>query len=220
METRTAPTPLEQLRADMALKVAENAVFDGWTAKAVEATAAQMEVDPAKAKLAFPKEPAAMVAAWIEAVDAEMARRLPPEKLAAMKIRDRIRALIWTRLEIAGEAREAVRQGLSILSMPKNIPLGLSTAWHSADVMWRLAGDRATDFNHYSKRTILSGVYGATLLAWLDDESEGWSETAAFLDRRLADVMKFEKFKAEWRGRAEQRPSLVRFLGRLRYPPR
>lgn len=213
-------TPLEKIRAELALKVGENAVFDGWTQKAVDSAAAQLEIDQDKARLAFPKRPEAMVAAWIEAVDAEMARRLPPEKLLDMGVTARIRALIWERLRIAGDAREAVRQGLSILSMPQHVGLGLSTAWHSADVMWRLAGDTATDFNHYSKRTILAGVYAATLLAWLDDDSEDWSETAAFLDRRLGDVGKFEKLKAQWRRGAGRRPSLVRFAGRLRYPPR
>ena len=66
--------------------------------------------------------------------------------------------------------------------------------------MWRIAGDTSTDFNHYTKRMTLGAVYGSTLLAWLDDQSEGWTDTAAFLDRRIDDVMRFEKFKAEWRG--------------------
>jgi ubiquinone biosynthesis protein COQ9 len=66
----------------------------------------------------------------------------------------------------------------------------------------------------------LGAVYGSTLLVWLDDQSEGWQDTAAFLERRIDDVMKFEKFKAEWRGSSDQRLSLSRFLGRLRYPPR
>ena len=79
--------------------------------------------------------------------------------------------------------------------------------------MWRFAGDTATDYNHYTKRLILSGVYGSTLLVWLDDQSEGWTETGAFLDRRLADVMRFEKWKADWRGNDLHRPSLTRFLG-------
>jgi ubiquinone biosynthesis protein COQ9 len=84
--------------------------------------------------------------------------------------------------------------------------------------MWRLSGDTSTDFNHYTKRMTLGAVYGSTLLAWIDDDSEGWSETAAFLDRRIDDVMRFEKWKAQWRGR--ERFSVSRFLGRLRYPPR
>ena len=83
--------------------------------------------------------------------------------------------------------------------------------------MWRLAGDTATDFNHYSKRAILVGVYGSTIMVFLDDESEAMAETRAFLDRRIEDVMRFEKAKARWKG-AGMPFSLSRFLGRLRYP--
>ena len=84
--------------------------------------------------------------------------------------------------------------------------------------MWRLAGDTATDFNHYSKRAILSGVYTSTTLVYLGDESDDLAETRGFLDRRIDDVMRFEKFKGQWRGSGERMPSLSRFLGRLRYP--
>ncbi|QDP19592.1 COQ9 family protein [Sphingomonas xanthus] len=214
------PTPLEALRLKLALAVGENAAFDGWTQKAVDSAAAQLGIDPAQARLAFPKPPAKMVEAWISGVDAAMAAEYPAERVAAMKVRDRIRSLIWARLELAAPAREAVRSALAILAMPQNVPLAFKTGWRSADLMWRIAGDTATDYNHYSKRLILSAVYGSTLLAWLDDRSEGWADTAAFLDRRLGNVMSFEKWKAEWTGNDIRRPSLSRFLGRLRYPPR
>jgi ubiquinone biosynthesis protein COQ9 len=142
-----------------------------------------------------------------------------PDVIAAMKIRDRIAELVWFRLQVMGPAREAVRSALVILAMPHHALAGMRTGWHSADLMWRLAGDTATDFNHYTKRLTLSALYAATLLAWLDDKSEGWSDTRAFLDRRIADVMRFEKWKAGWRGSADRRPSFSRFVGRLRYPP-
>lgn len=212
------PSPLEQLRDRLSLAVGENAVFDGWTRAAVDSAAAQLKEDPAQARLAFPKEPAAMVDAYIQGVDREMEARLPPENLDGMKIREKIRTLVWTRLQIMGGAREAVRSALSILAMPQNVPLGLRIGWRSADLMWRLAGDSSTDFNHYTKRMTLGAVYASTLLAWLDDDSDGWSETAAFLDRRIDNVMQFEKWKAQWRG--QERFSVSRFLGRLRYPPR
>ncbi|MFL6771788.1 MAG: COQ9 family protein [Sphingomicrobium sp.] len=214
------PTPLEKLRLKLALPVGENAAFDGWTAKAVESAAAQAGIDMAQAKLAYPKDPAQMVDAYIQGVDAALEAQFTPDRVAALKVRERIRALIWYRLEVMGPAREAVRTGLSILAMPRNVALGLRIAWRSADLMWRIAGDTATDYNHYSKRLILSGVYGSTLLAWLDDQSEDWAETSAFLDRRLAGVMRFEKWKASWAGSDLHRPSLTRFLGRLRYPAR
>jgi ubiquinone biosynthesis protein COQ9 len=214
------PSPLQQIRDRLALAVGENAVFDGWTAKAVESAAAQLGIDPAQARVAFPKRKPAMVDAYIQGVDRELEKRLPPVTLAGMKIRERIRALVWGRLEIMGGAREAVRSALSILSMPLNAPLGARIGWRSADLMWRLAGDTSTDFNHYTKRMTLGAVYGSTLLAWLDDDSSGWTETAAFLDRRIDGVMRFEKWKAGWRGSSDGRLSLSRFLGRLRYPPR
>jgi ubiquinone biosynthesis protein COQ9 len=214
------PTPLEAIRLKLALAVGENAVFDGWTRKAVDSAAAQLEIDPAQARLAFPKQAPQMIEAWIEGVNAAMEAQFTPKKIAEMKIRDRIRALIWYLLEVMAPSREAVRTALSIFAMPQNAPLALRIGWRSADLMWRIAGDAATDYNHYTKRLILSGVYGSTLLAWLDDQSEGWTETGAFLDRRLAGVMRFEKWKAAWRGNDLRRPSLTRFLGRLRYPAR
>ena len=214
-----SPSPLERLRRELALAVGENAVFDGWTAKAVDSAAVHLGVDPVQARLAMPKGQAGMIDCYIQEVDRALEASFKPKQLAAMKIREKIRALVWRRLEIMGPAREAVRSALAILAMPQNLPLALRISWRSADLMWRLAGDTSTDFNHYTKRMTLGAVYGSTLLVWLDDESEGLNDTAAFLDRRIDDVMRFEKFKAQWRGSAD-RPSLSRFLGRLRYPPR
>jgi ubiquinone biosynthesis protein COQ9 len=214
-----SPSPLERLRRELALAVGENAVFDGWTRQAVDSAAGQLGVDPVQARLAMPKAQTGMIDVYIQEVDRGLEAWFTPKRLAGMKIREKIRSLIWRRLEIMGPAREAVRRALAILSMPQNLPLGLRISWRSADLMWRIAGDTSTDFNHYTKRVTLGAVYGSTLLVWLDDQSEGWSDTAAFLDRRIDDVMRFEKFKAEWRGSSD-RPSLSRFLGRLRYPPR
>jgi ubiquinone biosynthesis protein COQ9 len=211
---------LEQLRRKLALAVGENAVFDGWTRQAVDSAAGQLGIDPVQARLAMPKTQAGMIDCYIQEVDRALEAYFTAERLAALKIREKIRALVWRRLEIMGPAREAVRRALAILAMPQNVPLALRISWRTADLMWRIAGDTSTDFNHYTKRLTLGAVYGSTLIVWLDDESEGWSETAAFLDRRIDDVMRFEKFKAQWRGSADQRLSLSRFLGRLRYPPR
>jgi ubiquinone biosynthesis protein COQ9 len=213
------PSPLERLRRQLALAVGENAVFDGWTKAAVDAAAGQLGVDPVQARLAMPGTQAGMIDVYIQEVDRALEAYFSPERLSGMKIREKIRALVWRRLEIMGPAREAVRRALAILAMPQNVPLAMRIGWRTADLMWRIAGDTSTDFNHYTKRMTLGAVYGSTLLVWLDERSEGWTETAAFLDRRIDDVMRFEKFKAEWRGSSE-RLSLSRFLGRLRYPPR
>jgi ubiquinone biosynthesis protein COQ9 len=214
------PSPLEKLRRELALAVAENAVFDGWTRQAVDSAAAQLGIDPVKARLAMPKSQAAMIDLYIQEIDRALEAWFTPERLSGLKIRDKIRALVWRRLEIMAPAREAVRRALSILAMPQNIALALRISWRSVDAMWRIAGDTSTDFNHYTKRMTLAAVYGSTMLVWLVDRSEELSETASFLDRRIDDAMKIEKLKAQWRGSSDQRLSFSRFLGRLRYPPR
>lgn len=213
------PSPLEQLRRRLALAVGENAVFDGWSRAAVDSAAAQLGVDPVQARLAMPKTRAGMIDVYLQEVDRALEAWFTPKRLEPVKIRQKIRSLIWHRLETMGPAREAVRRALAILAMPQNLPLALRISWRTADLMWRIAGDIGTDFNHYTKRMTLGAVYGSTLLVWLDDQSEGWADTATFLDRRIDDVMRFERFKADWRGSSEHL-SLSRFLGRLRYPPR
>jgi ubiquinone biosynthesis protein COQ9 len=121
-------------------------------------------------------------------------------------------------VETINPHKEALRRAFAILAQPQNAMAAARFAWRAADRMWRLAGDTATDFAHYSKRGILAALYTSTMLVFLDDSSEGLTETQAFLNRRIDDVMRFEKLKAQWRGGNERLPSLSRFLGRLRYP--
>ena len=211
-------SPLEEIRRKLALPLGENAVFDGWTEAAVETAANSQGVDPAQARLAVPKDQAGKIDLYIRGVDRALREHFTPEKLEGLKIREKIRAIVWKRLEIMEPAREAVRRALSILAMPQNVPTGMKIGWRTADVMWRIAGDTSTDYNHYTKRMMLGGVYASTLLVWLDDRSDGWTETGAFLDRRIDDVMKIEKLKADWKG--QEHFSVTRFLGRLRYPAR
>lgn len=213
-----AEMTLDELRLALAPLVPANAVFDGWTAKALSMAAAELGVPAARAKLAFPGGATDMIDAWFDSIDRGMAIAFPLDRIEAMKIRERIRSLVMHRFETADPHKEALRRAVAILAQPQNLPLAARLAWRAADRMWRIAGDRATDFNHYSKRVILMGVYGSTTLVFLDDQKEGLAETRAFLDRRIDDVMQFEKVKAQWRGSKERLPSLSRFLGRLRYP--
>lgn len=207
---------LDELRLALTPLNAENAVFDGWTEAALANSAEQFGVPTDRARIAFPGGAGDMIDAWYAATDAAMATAFPPERVAALKIRERIRELILFRLDHMEPVREAARRALAVLAMPQNLALGARLGWRAADAMWRLAGDSATDFNHYTKRATLSGVYLSALLVWLGDSSAGRAETAAFLDRRIDGVMKFEALKARWRGAEGISPT--RFLARLRYP--
>jgi ubiquinone biosynthesis protein COQ9 len=209
---------LPELRLALAPAVADAAVFDGWTDTAVEAAARHFGIEPAVARLAFPGGAVDLIAAWVERVDADAALALPAPVLASHRVPERIRRLIEYRIDAVAGREEALRRALAILAMPHNLAEAARLGWRSADVMWRLAGDTSTDLNHYTKRAILSSVVAATLAVLIDDGSAGKADTRAFLARRLRDVGKFEKVKAQFKGGNRDRFSLVRLLGRLRYP--
>ena len=210
---------LDELRLVLAPEIARAAVFDGWSDTALRQAAALAGVDAAVARLAFPGGAMDMIEAWIASTDAQMIAAFSGATLAQLKIRERIRTLLLFRLDAAAGQEESLRRALSIQALPQNLPRTARIAWRSADVMWRLAGDTATDYNHYTKRLLLAGIYTATLSVFVDDESDGKADTRAFLDRRIEDVMKFEKAKAQML-RREDRFDVARFLGRLRYPAR
>ncbi|WP_448662564.1 COQ9 family protein [Sphingomonas sp. CJ20] len=219
MPTDLADATLDELRMALAPQVAANAAFDGWNRQALDATADAAGVDRDIARLAFAGgAPVDMIDAWFASIDAEMAARCTPEALGAMKIRQRITALVEARLAIAAPNREALRRAVAILAMPQNAARATRLGWRSVDAMWRLAGDTATDYNHYTKRAILGSVYAATIAVFLNDESEAWADARAFLGRRIDGIMRFEKAKAGFLARTANRPSLSRFVGRLRYP--
>jgi ubiquinone biosynthesis protein COQ9 len=217
--TDASDLTLDELRLRLAPDIAASAIFDGWNDAALVSASELAGVDPAVARLAFPGGQMDMIAAWIASVDQRMEAAFDRAVLAQMPIRERIRALVWFRLEAVVGLEEALRRSLAIQAMPQNLARTARLSWHSADAMWRLAGDTATDYNHYTKRAILAGVYAATLAVFLDDESEGKAETRTFLDRRIEGVMKFEKAKARWL-KPREHFDPVRFLGRLRYPAR
>ncbi len=164
--------------------------FDGWSKKALRAGAEDIGLDPAEAVGAFPGRAADMIAHHSRMADRLLAEELAELDLDAMRIRDRIAATVRVRLEANAEHREAIRRAIAILALPVNVGLSMRLTYHTVDTMWRAAGDTATDWNFYTKRILLAGVYVSTVLFWLNDESDGFAETWSFLDRRIADVMK------------------------------
>ncbi len=209
---------LDALRLQLAPAIADAAAFDGWSAAAVRNAAVQLSVDPDAAAYAYRGGAMAMIDAWAASVDAAMAKALPTEKLAPLKIREKIRTLVLFRLDAIVHQKEALRRAQAIMAMPQNIGSAVRLGWRSADAMWRLAGDTATDYNHYTKRMTLGSIYAATLAVYVGDTSEDHADTKAFLDRRIEGIMKFEKAKARLLRPADEHFSPARFLGRLRYP--
>jgi ubiquinone biosynthesis protein COQ9 len=174
-----------------------NVIFDGWSETAFAAAIDEAGVDRALATSLFPRGAMDMAVAFHLRGDDEMKTRMASENLSSMRYSERVAAAVRYRLEAVADHKEAVRRGTALFALPQNAAMGSRLIWGTADAIWTALGDTSNDYNWYTKRATLSGVYGATVLFWLGDTSEGDADTWAFLDRRIENVMQFEKFKAQ-----------------------
>lgn len=208
---------LEATRERLLDALLPHVAFDGWSEAALLAGARDLKLDAGLVMVAFPGGPAEAARAFSELTDRRMLAAVPAEELAEMRVRDRVSALLRARLELLAPYRESVRRLASFLALPNNAALGARLAWKTCDAIWYAAGDTATDYNWYSKRSLLFGVHGATLLYWLNDRSEGHQDTLAFLERRLDEVLRVGGTLGKGMGRLLDLPETL--LGR-RFRPR
>lgn len=198
MEAETDPTTERDIALQKLVKAAlPHVTFDGWSEATLKAAIAESGVAPGLAHALLPRGGIDLALAYHHAGDREMVRALGQSDLSALRFRERVTKAVRLRLE--GADREVVRRGTTLFALPAHAAEGAQAIWGTADAIWTALGDTSTDVNWYSKRATLSAVYGATVLYWLGDDSEGQSETWAFLDRRIANVMAFEKAKAGFR---------------------
>ncbi len=191
--------------------------FDGWTGRVLQRAASNSGLAPIELRRLFPKGVPDLVTFYLDAADSEMRAALDAQDLAAMNIRTRIATAIRVRLQQAEARREVVRRTLAYQTLPGNALRALRSLYRTVDQIWRAAGDQATDFNFYTKRALLAGVYSSTLLYWLNDDTADCAATWEFLDRRIGDVMQIQRARGRIEKLGHRLPSPWRLLGGLRH---
>ncbi|MBS0563015.1 MAG: COQ9 family protein [Proteobacteria bacterium] len=205
-------------RARLLAAALPHVAFDGWTEATFRAAAADAGIAPDLARVLCPRGALDLAVDHHLAGDRALAQALEAADLGGLRFSQRVARA--ARLRIEGADREAVRRGTALFALPQHLATGSRLIWGTADAIWRALGDNSADINWYSKRMTLSAVYSATVLYWLGDDSPGHEATWDFLDRRIADVMRFEKTKADFRasglGKALAGP--LKLLDRVRAP--
>jgi ubiquinone biosynthesis protein COQ9 len=202
-ETAAEAEPKSEARDDEALRSAvlaaalPHAAFDGFTDAVLQKAGTEAGVSKAELARLFEDGAISLVEYFSTHTDAEMEKRLAATDLKAMKIRERIATAVKTRLTVLKPHKEAARRAAAVLSLPLHAALGAKLVYRTVDAMWRAAGDTSTDFNFYTKRGILAGVYASTAMRWFNDTSDDEKATDEFLAARIENVMQFEKFKAK-----------------------
>jgi ubiquinone biosynthesis protein COQ9 len=204
---------MEQSVLDAALR---RAPVLGWNSRMVRAACEDNGLSLGDEELLLPNGARDLAALLSRRHDDRAMASLSEGEPTSLKMRERIARAVSARMEAGAEDLDATRKCAAFLALPTNADLGLKLAWETADLLWNWAGDTATDWNHYSKRTILSGILiPALTMRWFD----GREAAERFVAARIENVMAFEKWKA---GKDFDAPlrKVADVLSRMRYGAR
>jgi len=201
----------QELREAVLAAALPHAAFDGFTDTLLQKAGGEAGVSKVELARLFENGPISLIEFYSAWADGEMEHRLAAADLKSMKIRERIATAVKTRLAVLGPHKEAARRAGALLSLPMHAALGAKLLYRTVDAMWRAAGDTSTDFNFYTKRGILAGVYGATAMRWFNDTGDDEKATDEFLAARIENVMQFEKFKAKAKDALANFPAFANF---------
>ena len=190
---------IEALQSQILEAALPHVVFDGWSEEILRRAAEDAGLTALDAYRAFPEGVTQLVDYFCASNDQKMLAIIDRSQFNDLRVRDKIATLVWARLEAVAPHREVVRHTLAHYAFPLNAARGMKRLYDTVSLMWYEAGDKATDWNFYSKRTLLAGVYSSTLLYWLDDQSEGFGDTRAFLERRINEVLKIPALKQKFK---------------------
>ena len=216
---RTDPRPpaFEEARAALLAEALSLVPFDGWSWGMMREAAQTADVDAATLAAAFPHGVGDLLQFWSENLDGAMETAMAAPEVATMKIREKVAHGVKARLTAMEDDKEAARRAAATLALPHMASLGARLVWATSDRLWRALGDTSTDFNFYSKRAILSGVWTSTFARWLADESEDGAPTHDFLSARIENVMQIEKAKATVRKWNIDPAAPISWLAKMRY---
>lgn len=216
MSAKRAGTADKNARRDaVILKALKHAPFDGWGEATLRHAAEDADLKPSDAQILFPNGARDAVSHFIGMADRLMTEDYAKQDVSKLKHREKISLIVRLRLQRWTPHREAVRRALALSPLPSMAGSSLKAAFGTVDAIWKAIGDRSVDFNFYTKRLLLAGVYGSTVLYWLEDRSENCTATWAFLERRIDDVMQVPKVKARLADRLKALPSPVGALKRV-----
>lgn len=172
-------------------------LFDGWSLQTIEAAAAKEGIEPSAVKAAFPHGLTDILDSFANYADDQMMEALSDTSPDDLRIRDRIKTALVARFTYLNDHKEITKDTLKFWLNPLRKPRAAKIVWRTADRIWDWAGDTATDYNRYTKRSLLCGIIASATIAWLNDDTADMSKTKRFIEDRINNVMMIEKIKAK-----------------------
>lgn len=181
-----------KVRDEIIRSALPDVMFDGWSWAVVCSAAAKAGYSEGVGRAVFPSRMTDVLDAFADLADREMLAMLLEHDPKEISVRERIKTALMARFRFLEAHQDALRQSVKFWAVPSRKARAAKIVWRTADRIWIYAGDEARDYNHYTKRGLLSGIIVSATLFWLNnngDAQETLDSLEGFIDRRIANVM-------------------------------
>ena len=161
-------------------------------------------------ELLFPEGNIDLIKFTLEQLNKELEEYCKKIDLIRLPVHKRIKKVLLSKISLMNKNKLFYRSiFLNLLIPKKNFSLS-NQIYNSVDQIWFIAGDSSTDFNFYTKRLILSGIYSRVILFFFNNNKQ--EELEYILDESLKRVSKIPEIKSKLKIFKDFLPKIANFV--------
>ena len=168
----------------------------GWNDLIFKKISKEKKININEINLFFPNGFKEMIKYSLSCLNYDLEKQINQINIKNIPLHKKIKKIVLTKIEIMNDNKNFYKKTFYYLMIPTNYKLLTSQLYVSIDLMWRLSDDTSTDFNYYTKRIILSGVYSSVIMSFL--KNDNMIEIENVLDNRLSKVSKIPVLKNKY----------------------
>ena len=153
------------------------------------------KLDLNEIELLFPDGNVDLIKFVLEQLNSELEDYCKNIDLIRLPIHKRIKKVLLSKIFLLNKDKLFYKNIFLNLLIPKrhfSLPKQL---YNSVDQIWFIVGDSSVDFNFYTKRLILSGIYLRIMLFFFNNDDQG--DLEKILDENLKRVSKIPEIKSK-----------------------
>ena len=189
-------TNLNLKRLEILRNVKKNIIINGWNDNIFSIITKRNKYNEEEVRALFSKGYRSLLELYLFNADQEMIKSCNKIDLIKMKTHERIREIILLKLKINAKDKNLFKRTFFTLMLPQHFNIATSSLYRTVDHIWYIAGDKSTNFNFYTKRLILAGIYSSTVFYWIDGDKT-FEQIKDFLNNQLKQVSKIPKIKEQ-----------------------
>ena len=183
---------------------------EGLNSNTFETIAVKHNLNINEIHLLFPQGNKDLLKYSLEQLNIELQKYCKSIDLIRLPLHKRIRRILLSKIAIMNKEKNFYKK-IFLKSLLPNRTISLSKQlYKSIDQIWYLAGDTSVDFNFYTKRLILAGIYSRVVLFFFNNNNQ--NELENLLDLNLKRVAKIPELKSKINIVKEYLPKLMKFV--------